>query len=53
MRGKASPWAVSGAIVPYPTRSDISKALGFAAYEGLVFSPLARRWARALAMLRR
>ena len=53
MRGKASPWTISGAIVPYPTRSDISKALGFAAYEGRVFSRPARRWAQLLAALRR
>jgi len=53
MTGKASAWAISGAIVPYPTRSDISKAVGFAAYEPLVFGRLARGWARALAAMRR
>ena len=53
MTGKASTWAVSGAIVPYPTRSDASKAAAFAAYEGLIFGRMARGWARALAALRR
>ncbi len=53
MTGKASAWAVSGAIVPYPTRSDASKAAAFSAYEGLVFGRLARGWAQALAGLRR
>ncbi len=53
LRGKASPWSISGAIVPYPTRSESSKALGFAAYEALIFGRSARGWARALAVLRR
>ncbi len=53
MGRRASTWAVSGAIVPYPTRSDASKAVAFSAYEGLVFGRLARGWARSLAALRR
>jgi len=53
MRGKASPWAIGGAVVAYPTRSDISKALGFMVHEDLVFGPLARTWARTLTALRR
>ena len=53
LRGRASPWAVSGAMVAYPTRSEASKALGFAAYESLVFGRFARGWARTLAALRR
>ena len=53
MGGRASTWAVSGAIVPYPTRSDASKAVAFSAYEGLLFGRLARSWARTLAALRR
>ncbi len=52
LRGKASPWSISGAIVPYPTHSETSKALGFAAYEALIFSRSARGWARTLAALR-
>ena len=53
MRGKASAWAIGGAVVAYPTRSDITKALGFAAWEGAVFGRTARAWARGLAALRR
>lgn len=53
MRGKASLWAVSGAVVAYPTRSEASKATAFAAYEGLIFGRAARGWARALAAARR
>ena len=53
MRGKASLWAVSGAVVAYPTRSEASKAAAFAAYEGLIFGRAARGWARALAATRR
>jgi len=53
MRGRAGTWAIGGAVVAYPTRSDINKALGFAAWDGLVFSRAARAWAGALAALRR
>ena len=53
MRGKASPWAIGGAIVAYPTRSDISKALGFMVHESKVFGPAARALALSLATLRR
>nr|WP_043837882.1 FAD-dependent oxidoreductase [Roseomonas aerilata] len=51
--GKASPWALSGAVVPYPTRSELSKAVAFSAYEARIFGPWARRWAGLLARLRR
>ncbi len=51
--GKASLRAISGAIVPYPTRSETSKAVAFAGYEALVFGRQARLWARSLARLRR
>ena len=53
MRGKASTWAMAGAIVAYPTRSDITKALGFAAWDVMLFGRAARAWARGLAALRR
>ncbi len=53
MRGKASPWAISGTVVAYPTRSEASKAAAFAAYEGLIFGRAARGWAQALAAARR
>ncbi|NNC72062.1 MAG: FAD-dependent oxidoreductase [Sphingomonadaceae bacterium] len=44
--GKASPFAIGGAIVPYPTRSDISKQAGFAIWEPTIFGGLPKRWAR-------
>ena len=53
MRGKASTWAIGEAVVAYPTRSDITKALGFAAWEDVVFGQAARLWARSLAAIRR
>ncbi len=53
MRGRASTWAMGGAIVAYPTRSDITKALGFAAWDAVLFGRLTRAWARGLAALRR
>jgi len=53
MRGRASPWAMSGAVVAYPTRSEASKAAAFAAFEGLIFGRAARGWARVLATARR
>ncbi len=49
----ASPRAISGAIVPYPTRSEISKAVAFAGYEALVFGRQTRLWASSLARMRR
>ncbi len=52
MAGRASLWALSGATVPYPTRSEASKAAAFAPFAPRVFGPAARRWARALAALR-
>ncbi len=50
--GKASRWAISGAMLPYPTRSEISKAVAFSSYETLIFGRWARRWARMLAWFR-
>lgn len=51
--GRHSLWALSGMVVPYPTLSELSKALAFAAYEPPIFGQSARRWARVLAFLRR
>jgi len=53
LAGKASRWAVSSAILPYPTRSEMSKAVAFSSYEALVFGRWAQLWARTLARLRR
>jgi pyruvate/2-oxoglutarate dehydrogenase complex dihydrolipoamide dehydrogenase (E3) component len=51
--GKASLWSLSGTVVPYPTRSELSKAVAFSAYDPIVFSRKARAWAQLLARLRR
>ncbi|MGI4955712.1 MAG: dihydrolipoyl dehydrogenase family protein [Janthinobacterium lividum] len=53
MRGKASRWSLGGAVVPYPTRSELSQAAAFRAYEARLFGAAARRWARTLAWTRR
>lgn len=52
-RSRGSLWTLSGAILPYPTRSEISKAVAFSAFERFIFSQWARTWARLLAVLRR
>lgn len=51
--GKASSFGLGGAIVPYPNRSDLSRAVAFAAHEPLVFGRWSQRWARFVASLRR
>lgn len=53
LSGKASPWALSGAVMPYPTRSELSRAVAFAGYEARIFGPWTRRWAGLVARLRR
>ncbi len=53
MGGKASRWALTEAIVPYPTRSELSQAAAFSGYEAGLFGLAARRWARTLAWKRR
>ena len=53
MGGSTSLWALSGATIAYPTRSEITKALAFAAYEPAIFGKWPRRWAKLLSRLRR
>ncbi len=53
MRGTASRWSLGGAIVPYPTRSELSQAAAFRPYEAKLFGASARRWAGTLAWMRR
>ena len=50
---KPTPWTLSGMILPYPTRSEITKAAAFSLYEPRLFSRPARIWAGILAGLRR
>lgn len=50
--GKATLFGLSGMIVAYPNRSDISKAVAFKAYEPRIFGEWPKRWAKLLAKLR-
>jgi pyruvate/2-oxoglutarate dehydrogenase complex dihydrolipoamide dehydrogenase (E3) component len=51
--GKATVFGMSGMIVAYPNRSDISKAVAFKAYEPSIFGAWPKHWAKFLASLRR
>ena len=51
--GKASSFALGSAIVAYPTRSEITKAAAFAAWQPTVFGKWPKRWAQLLARMRR
>ncbi|MBU1755947.1 MAG: FAD-dependent oxidoreductase [Alphaproteobacteria bacterium] len=51
--GKSSTFALGSAVIAYPTRSEISKAASFAAWEPTVFDEWPRKWAGTLAKLRR
>lgn len=53
LAGRASRFALSGAIVAYPTRSERSKEAAFASLRATLFSPALKRWARLLAWTRR
>ncbi len=50
---KASAFALAGAIIAYPTRSEASKAAAFESVQPLLFHPLLKRWAALLAWARR
>ena len=50
--GKSSSFAAGSAIVAYPTRSEITKAAAFSAWEPTVFSRPAKRYARFIADMR-
>lgn len=51
--GKSSSFAMGSAIISYPTRSEISKAVAFAAWEPTVFGSIPKKWAGLVAKLRR
>ena len=51
--GRSSSFALGSAIVAYPTRSEISKAAAFSAWEPTVFGKVPKWWAQRLAKLRR
>ena len=51
--GKSSSFAMGSAIISYPTRSEISKAAAFAAWEPTVFGSIPKKWAGLIAKLRK
>lgn len=51
--GEGSAWALSGLVLPYPTRSEASKAAAMRLYDPLLFGRAAKLWARIVATLRR
>ena len=51
--GKTSTFALGSAIIAYPTRSEISKAAAFGAWEPTVFGSLPKKYAALVARLRR
>ena len=51
--GKTGTFAMGGAIIAYPTRSEITKAAAFSAWEPTVFGAWPKRWVSLLAKLRR
>jgi pyruvate/2-oxoglutarate dehydrogenase complex dihydrolipoamide dehydrogenase (E3) component len=52
IKGKASTFELGGAIIAYPARNDLSKAVAFAAHEPTVFGPWSQRWARFVSRMR-
>lgn len=53
MSGKSSTFALGSAIIAYPTRSEITKATAFAAWEPTVFGKYPKKWAGFVASMRR
>ena len=51
--GKASTFALGSAIVAYPTRSEITKATAFSAWEGTVFGKVPTGYAKTRAWFRK
>ena len=51
--GKTGTFALGGAVIAYPTRSDVTKALAFKAWEPTVFGRWPKKWVALVAGLRR
>lgn len=51
--GKSSSFALGSAIISYPTRSEISKAAAFSAWEPTVFGSLPKKYVGMVAKIRR
>jgi len=51
--GKSGTFDMGGAIISYPTRSEIIKAAAFSAWEPTVFGKWPKRWVSFLAKVRR
>ncbi|GAA4050789.1 dihydrolipoyl dehydrogenase family protein [Parerythrobacter jejuensis] len=53
MTGKSNTFAMGSAIISYPTRSEITKAAAFAAWEPTVFGSIPKKYAGFVAKMRR
>jgi len=53
IQGKSSAFGMASLILPYPNRSEHSKAAAFASYDGLIFNDWTKKWAKFRAGLRR
>ena len=51
--GKSSTFALGSAVISYPTRSEISKAAAFAAWEPTVFGSFPKKYAGFVAKMRK
>lgn len=51
--GKSSTFALGSAIIAYPTRSEITKAAAFTAWEPTVFGAIPKKYAGFIASMRR
>lgn len=51
--GNSSSFALGGAIIAYPTRSELTKALAFKAWEPTVFGSLPKKYARFVSRMRK
>lgn len=51
--GKSNTFAMGSAIISYPTRSEITKAAAFSAWEPTVFGSLPKKYAGLVAKMRR
>ena len=51
--GKASTFALGSAIVAYPTRAEIAKAVAFAHWQPTVFGRAGKGWAAFIGAVRR
>lgn len=53
IQGKSSAFGMASLILPYPNRSEHSKAAAFASYDSLIFNDWTKKWAKLRAGFRR